>query len=367
MKNALLIIGEDLSINAAFLGYIFSFYKAHFKELGEFSFANKSDKELPFIIEKLCLKFDTLTIFSSDETYATVAKILATLSCDKLELKDEGTLALSKATKVSKDSFLINLNGAQINLLKANPTCELPKIHIKPNLNFEYFNLVDIDKESAKILLEPIAKTYEVQIHFSQITQNLIIVRAEANKFGQTEGFIQSAANLFSNKIILGRNFIEHIAQILIKNEFKITFAESCTAGLIAAKFTAVPNVSAAFDGGLATYSNEIKREWLGVRADTLKTHGAVSEQCVKEMLSGALSSSGADFALAASGIAGPGGGSEAKPVGTVFVGALAKDGSSVIERLNLKGDRGYIREQSALHAYICLLKLRARLFFKQI
>ncbi|MFL1706797.1 CinA family protein [Campylobacter sp. MOP7] len=367
MKNALLIIGKDLSINAAFLGYIFSFYKAHFKELGEFNFADKSDKELPFIIEKLCLKFDTLTIFSSDETYATVAKILATLSSDKLELKDENTLALSKAAKVSKDSFLINLNTTQVNLLKANPTCELPEILIEPNLNFEYFNLVDIDKESAKILLEPIAKTYEVQIHFSEITKNLIIVRAEANKFGQTKGFIESAVNLFSNKIILGRNFIEHIAKILIKNELKITFAESCTAGLIAAKFASTAGVSAAFDGGLVTYANEIKRDWLGVSDEVLKTYGAVSEQCVEAMLSGALASSGADFALAASGIAGPGGGSEEKPVGTVFVGALAKDGSSIIERLNLKGDRGYIREQSALHAYLCLLKLRPRLFFRQI
>lgn len=365
MKNALLIIGEDLSINSAFLDYILSSCKEHFKELGEFSFVNKSDKELPFIIENLCLKFDTLLIFSSDESYATVVKILATLSSDTFELKEHETLALSKAIKVSKDSFLINLNGKKVNLLKANPTRKLPEIHITPIRDFEYFNLMDIDKESAKILLEPIAKTYDVQIQISEIIENLLLVRAQANKFGQTKGFTQSAMNLFSNRMILGINFIEHIAQTLIKKELKITFAESCTAGLIASKFAEISGASAAFDGSLVTYANEIKTEWLGVSKDIFETYGAVSEQCVKAMLSGAIRSSGADFALAVSGIAGPAGGSESKPVGTVFVGALSKSGKILIDRLNLKGNRNYIREQSALHAYACLLRLAPEIFFE--
>ena len=80
-------------------------------------------------------------------------------------------------------------------------------------------------------------------------------------------------------------------------------------------------------------------------------------------MLKGALKASESDFSLAISGIAGPDGGSEAKPVGTVFVGAYAKDGERIIERLNLNGDRNYIREQSALAAYVCLLKLKPSLF----
>lgn len=111
------------------------------------------------------------------------------------------------------------------------------------------------------------------------------------------------------------------------------------------------------------TYANEMKRDWLGVSDEILQTYGAVSEQCVMAMLKGALKASESDFSLAISGIAGPDGGSEAKPVGTVFVGAYAKDGECIIERLNLNGDRNYIREQSALAAYVCLLKLKPRLF----
>ena len=365
MKNALLIIGEDLSINAAFLDYIFSSYKAHFKEIGEFSFVNKSDKELPFIIENLCSKFDTLCIFASNENYAVTAKILATLSGDLVELKEFNTLALSKSEAVSKDSFLINLNDTQVNLIKAVPTQKLGQIHVKTDINFTYFNLVDIDGESAKILLDPLAKTYEVQIHISEIIENLAIVRAEANKFGQIESFVSGVKNLFSQKFIESKNLVEHIAKTLIKKELKITFAESCTAGLIAAKFGMVSGVSSAFDGSLVTYANEIKQEWLGVNKDTIEIYGAVSEQCVNAMLSGALRSSGADFALAVSGVAGPDGGSEEKPVGTVFVGALSKSGKSIVNRLKLNGDRNYIREQSAMHAYVCLLRLAPEIFFE--
>lgn len=363
MKNALLIIGEDLGINTAFSNYIFDSYKTRFKELGEFSFVRKSDKELPFIIENLCSEFDTLCIFASSETYATTAKILATLSGDLVELKERNTLALSKALEVCENSFLINLNDTQVNLIKAVPTDKLGRILIKTDINFTYFNLIDIDSESAKILLEPLAKTYEVQIFLSQIVENLVIVRVEANKFGQISSFISGVKNLFSQKFIEGENIVEHIAKTLIENGLKITFAESCTAGLIATKFGAFSGVSAAFDGSLVTYANEIKQDWLGVSKETLEIYGAVSEQCVNAMLSGAIRSSGADFALAVSGIAGPSGGSDAKPVGTVFVGALAKDGSSIVERLNLKGDRGYIREQSALQAYVCLLKLKPNIF----
>ncbi|QCD53084.1 CinA family protein [Campylobacter sp. RM16192] len=365
MKNALLIIGEDLNINSTFLNYILSCYKAHFKELGEFSFVNKSDKELPFIIENLCSKFDTLCIFASNENYATTAKILSTLSEDLIELKEHNTLAPSKALTITKDSFLINLNETQVNLIKAVPTKEIGQIHIKPNINFTYFSLFDIDSESTKILLEPIAKTYEVQIYLSQIIENLVIVRAEANKFGQIESFINGVKNLFSQKFIASKNLVKHIAKTLIRKNLKITFAESCTAGLIAAKFGQFAGVSAAFDGSLITYANEIKAEWLGVGKDTLETYGAVSEQCVNEMLSGAIRSSGADFALAVSGIAGPDGGSVEKPVGTVFVGALSKNGKIIVDRLNLNGDRNYIREQSALHAYTCLLRIAPEIFFE--
>ena len=136
------------------------------------------------------------------------------------------------------------------------------------------------------------------------------------------------------------------------------------TAGLAAAKFARYGGISASFDGSLVTYANHIKHEWLGVEDEILDTYGAVSEPCVKAMIKGTLSTTNANFALAISGIAGPGGGTASKPVGTVYVAAGDRSGNIEVERLLLKGDRNYVREQSVLSAYLCLLRLKSEIFF---
>jgi nicotinamide-nucleotide amidase len=112
----------------------------------------------------------------------------------------------------------------------------------------------------------------------------------------------------------------ERVLELLIERGQSITTAESCTGGLIASQLTRVPGSSAAFHAGFVTYSNEIKQSVLGVGADTLVDYGAVSEPVVIEMARGALRQSGADYAIAVSGIAGPDGGTEEKPVGTVWI-----------------------------------------------
>jgi len=132
----------------------------------------------------------------------------------------------------------------------------------------------------------------------------------------------------------------------------------------VAAKFARYGGISASFDGSLVTYANHIKHEWLGVEDEILDTYGAVSEPCVKAMVKGTLSTTNADFALAISGIAGPGGGTANKPVGTVYVAAGDRNGNIEVERLLLKGERNYVREQSVLSAYLCLLRLKSEIFF---
>ncbi|MFK7733333.1 MAG: CinA family nicotinamide mononucleotide deamidase-related protein [Pseudomonadales bacterium] len=116
------------------------------------------------------------------------------------------------------------------------------------------------------------------------------------------------------------------IVQCLAERGEQIALAESCTGGLIASMITSVPGSSAVFEAGIVSYSNTIKQSQLGVSEKTLEQFGAVSEQCVREMAAGVLSLSNADYGVAVSGIAGPDGGTEEKPVGTVWIAWGKKD-----------------------------------------
>lgn len=137
----------------------------------------------------------------------------------------------------------------------------------------------------------------------------------------------------------------------------KLVAAESCTGGLIAAACTSVAGSSDWFERGFVTYSNEAKNECLGVPAITLQRHGAVSEPVARAMAEGALKVSYAQWAVAVTGIAGPGGAVPGKPVGTVWL-AIAHAGEVLIaERLQLEGDRSAVREQTVQRA---LQQLRA-------
>lgn len=123
--------------------------------------------------------------------------------------------------------------------------------------------------------------------------------------------------------------------------------AESCTGGWIAQALTAVPGSSACFGLGIVSYGNEAKKSVLGISAETLREHGAVSEAVVREMAEGVLRLSGADFAVAVSGVAGPGGGTEEKPVGTVWFAWARRDRPTDAVLHRLAGDRAAIRAES--------------------
>lgn len=137
----------------------------------------------------------------------------------------------------------------------------------------------------------------------------------------------------------------------LTESQKTLALAESCTGGFIAHRITNVPGASSVLMGGMVTYSNESKMNLLGVQAASLKEHGAVSEVVAREMAEGARRRLGTDFALAVTGIAGPTGGSEAKPVGTVFV-ALARGGETIVQRQFNPFDREtfkFVTSQQAL------------------
>ena len=151
---------------------------------------------------------------------------------------------------------------------------------------------------------------------------------------------------------------IQNQAQALVSLsiEKNITFgtAESCTGGLISAYVTDIPGASAVFFGGVVSYDNSIKAGVLGVQNETLSAHGAVSEETAGEMSLGARRLLGVDFAVSVTGIAGPGGGTDAKPVGLVYISVASPDGCIVTKNL-FSGNREEVRLQTVSKALLIL------------
>lgn len=150
-------------------------------------------------------------------------------------------------------------------------------------------------------------------------------------------------------------DLIETVSETLISKEMMLVTAESCTGGLIAKLITDRPGSSSVLERGFVTYSNEAKIELLGVSPETISTYGAVSNQTALEMAQGALKKSRADISISVTGIAGPGGGTDDKPVGLVFIGIADKDHSGSFEGC-FDGSREDIREQTAIEALSIIL-----------
>ena len=156
--------------------------------------------------------------------------------------------------------------------------------------------------------------------------------------------------------------FAAQVGAQLTANGQRLATAESCTGGWVAQCLTAIAGSSAWFERGFVTYSNEAKQEMLGVDAETLTAHGAVSEATAVAMANGALRYSRADWALAITGVAGPSGGSPDKPVGTVCFAWAGPEAPCDTETCYFQGDRSAIRRQSVLHALDGLLQRSRKL-----
>lgn len=152
----------------------------------------------------------------------------------------------------------------------------------------------------------------------------------------------------------------EKIVRFLDEHKMTVTFAESCTGGMICSRIVNVPGASSVLNVGFVTYSNDSKKKLIGVAGSTLKKYGAVSRKCAKQMAKGAAKKAGADAAVSVTGIAGPEGGSEQKPVGLVYIGCSVK-GKVIVKKFLFDGDRQQVRERAAAEAlkllYKCLKK----------
>lgn len=154
------------------------------------------------------------------------------------------------------------------------------------------------------------------------------------------------------------RGLAEQLGECMTSKGMKLASAESCTGGWLAKIITDIPGSSAWFVGSVVSYSNEAKQSLLGVSADTLSEFGAVSGDTVLEMSDGLFAQTDADVAVSISGIAGPGGGSDDKPVGLVWLSWGKRDKSVFANSFNFDGDREEVRRQSVQQALENLLDL---------
>lgn len=151
-------------------------------------------------------------------------------------------------------------------------------------------------------------------------------------------------------------DLLAHIAASLNHTRTRVAVAESCTGGMIAAQMTDLAGSSSWFEGGVVSYSNALKEQLLGVSLHTLNTHGAVSQSCAEQMADGITRLTGADYGIATTGIAGPGGGSIAKPVGLVWFAWQGPKGL-YSEQHVFAGTRQQVRQQAVKTALEGLLK----------
>jgi nicotinamide-nucleotide amidase len=187
-----------------------------------------------------------------------------------------------------------------------------------------------------------------------------VVTRYEAAAAGAWDALAGLIADRHSDSLFStdGSTVDEQVARLL--GTGKIATAESCTGGLLAARLTERPGASEFVAGGVVAYSNAAKAELLGVDAELIERHGAVSAEVAEAMADGALERFGAEVAISVTGIAGPGGGTHEKPVGTVFWCAKRAGGEPLVRSVNVPGDRAEIRDRSTTVALHLLRRLLA-------
>jgi len=333
-----------------FVGKEWKFKNALKEEL--FRYIN-SDKII--YLEEFDINFspnENTLIVTSPTTYPLVSKIISTMLNQNLIVKNNQLIP--ENANYSKNSFLVKINNFDVNVILLEK--EIPEIFLLTP-EYEEIHIFNFDKDNVKMLIDQIFKPKKIDYTLIENEGGFISIYTEPlNAKIKKEILNAIPFTIFGN-------IFEHIIKTLPPK--KITFAESCTGGLIASTLTKYPGSSNCFDGSVVTYANRIKEEWLGVEKTTLEKYGAVSEQTVKEMLLGAIEISKADYAIAVSGIAGPTGGTPNKPVGTVYIGVADRKNLKV-ELHHFKGDRNYIQYQAMMNGIRMFINF-AKLYSKEI
>lgn len=321
-------------------------------------------RKLVEILDRVLLDEQTIIVAAEGQEFATAAKVAATWM--GTTITHRGNLLMPSCAELYDDnSFLLIKDGVQISFLRltSDTLLSAPIIQQTPPPS-ACLHIFHRTKSSLEVLIEPLAAASDIEWDIIPTSGGWLRLKAISRRFGNLSLFLSSLHKLLPGQIIQAQDLWAYAVETLAKNQKRVGLSESCTGGLIASMFTAIPGSSAVFDGSVVTYANWTKESWIGVLPQTLTEHGAVSKETVQEMLAGTLRTCQSDYAIAVSGIAGPSGGTPQKPVGTVWIGAKAKEREPVIEPFLFVGDRQAIREQAAHHALRLLFECDPALFF---
>ena len=362
MKTHLIFIGNKFVYNASLQAYILRNIEKNSGFVDNITYFKDSDNSFFLYLEEELNAANRLIIVTCKQNFSTVGKVICTATSDNQILK-EGMLIPQKASLFEERSYLLEYQNSFINVIQMDEGQKMPELLLKNEEIRATVHVFEEEKSTLATILIPIAQTYEVNFDVTQEVEGWLRVDVVSKKYGDIAKFIHASKNLLPKKLIASSNIIEYIIEKLSHAGKKVTFAESCTGGLLSYYFTKHNGASKILDGSLVTYSNMLKENWLAVDHAILEANGAVSAEVVREMSEGALNVSEADYALAVSGIAGDGGGTPFKPVGTVYIGTRSTT-QHIEKHLHFHGDRNYVQEQSALMAIKMLLLLDKETFF---
>lgn len=362
LKKRLIFIGNIFLQNRPFRDYIIRSAEADGAPLNSIEYYTEADFNFFDDLENRLKGEEKIYIITSKKSFTLVGKLLCTVLDDRLVLKEQMLLP-SQCETLGKDSYLLDINRCRINVIQVQESKEIPELLISTPSSKQRLHFFETPIKGVIEALKPLAKQFDVELAFSQTVEGWVETEVRCKTYGAIERFMQIAKERYRDNIIVAEDLVQHIIDSTLAVHRKITLAESCTGGLLASFFTSHAGVSSIFEGSLVTYSDILKENWLAVEHSTLAGHGAVSEEVVSEMCEGALNVAKADYALAISGVAGPDGGSEEKPVGTVVIGVRSKNHEEVV-RCRFDGDRNYIQHQSALTALKMLVLADKNVFF---
>ena len=345
-KNIIVVyIGFWVYRNDRVMNNIKRILEPSLKDISEEIYIDSMSSNIPTVLQRFSDTEKTYIIYADRVSFPLVGKILATINSDTITA-DEYSLYPVLSEYSDSGCFRYKINNALFDVVEVKVFKKIPQIQLDSE-DYGYLHIFTDEEHTEESLLK-----------FSGSDG---IYGCTAYSPTWFKCLLSSPtpilpASFPAGKKVKSADIFKSLVEYFTSRDKHITVAESCTGGLIASKITSIPGASAILEGSFVTYSNRIKSEWLGVKEDTLINYGAVSSQCVEEMARGAKERSGADIAIAVSGIAGPTGAVEGKPVGTVFVAVLNGDDIKV-ERLLLKGDRVSIQEQTLYRAVEMLIR----------